>query len=302
MPRTLLSPRRHAFTLIELLVVIAVIALLIGLLLPALGKARRAGQQTISLANVRSIAQAGGVYQQDQKGMLPLQPSLDNQFNPVNAWCTWSSWGRHTSGYWLGRSGGVFEVRAENRALNVYLNPSIGPRTNQPLSSVDSGRTNLTMPVCRDPSDKISHQRNWPNVNTGADAAFSSYDDVGTSYHWQAKWFDQVLFDPQYSGYSYVRLFEVGARRFRIADTFQPSRMVWLNDEWADIIINNRNDNAREKNGYGDINRSVLGFMDGHAAYLPIIPGGVSAANSQNPMLVPAYNNDKYCVIFPFLR
>ena len=54
--------RRQGFTLLELLCVIAIILLLVGVLTPALASARRAGQETVCLSNLKSIGTAALSY------------------------------------------------------------------------------------------------------------------------------------------------------------------------------------------------------------------------------------------------
>jgi len=87
MTRHLNRPAKSGFTLIELLVVIAIIALLIGILLPALGAARDSAKKLKCLTQVRAMGQAFTYYADDYRDWYPIIPAqqpdsqyLDNQY------------------------------------------------------------------------------------------------------------------------------------------------------------------------------------------------------------------------------
>ena len=64
--------RKHAgFTLIELLVVIAVVALLMGILLPALQKARKQARAVVCRAHLKQWGTVLALYAQDNAGRIP---------------------------------------------------------------------------------------------------------------------------------------------------------------------------------------------------------------------------------------
>ena len=63
---------KRGFTLIELLVVMVIIALLVGLLLPALGRAKEEARKTQCRSNLRQIGLATTMYTNDNKGWTPV--------------------------------------------------------------------------------------------------------------------------------------------------------------------------------------------------------------------------------------
>ena len=85
---------KKTFTLIELLVVIAIIAILAGMLLPALNSARERARTATCLSNMKQVTLATIMYTQDNNSWLPypLNKSDGNGFVPYN-WlvCMWSA-------------------------------------------------------------------------------------------------------------------------------------------------------------------------------------------------------------------
>lgn len=293
---------RRAFTLIELLVVIAIIALLISILLPALSRARSLARLTKSMSNLHNCQVAVVQYRNDFKGFYPAlmswsrssyPPDPTNPAGGLEGLATWQFGGKNCDAYWANQA---FDIEAADRPFNRYLTDQVWDAPGRPLRlpANDPARTAQQMEVLRDPSDLATFQRTWNAANPTPDVRFSSYEDVGTSYHYQVKWFDPIynawsLTSP---GGSFYAAFNFGAKRLQVSDGVVSTKMVWLNDQYADVVANCTNPNFKLKNGYGDINKSAMAFMDGHVAYLTVFPGNTPTS----------FLNSDYHMVFESLR
>ncbi len=103
--------RRTAFTLVELLVVIGIIAVLIGVLLPALSKARQSASSVACQANLRQIGQAIFIYTTQTKGILP--PGYYDIVPPIPP-------GNQTVARWVDILQGVMSSKYGSNSTDAY--------------------------------------------------------------------------------------------------------------------------------------------------------------------------------------
>jgi prepilin-type N-terminal cleavage/methylation domain-containing protein/prepilin-type processing-associated H-X9-DG protein len=103
--------RRHGFTLVELLVVIGVLALLAGILLPAISSVRDKARKAECTSNLRQLVLAAAAYTND----------FDGAFMPCASWDGWPVV------YWLGTN----EQQVDYEAGFVYAYLEVKPSTQQ---------------------------------------------------------------------------------------------------------------------------------------------------------------------------
>jgi prepilin-type N-terminal cleavage/methylation domain-containing protein/prepilin-type processing-associated H-X9-DG protein len=166
----------RGFTLVELLVVIGIISLLIGVLLPALNKARESARQSKCLNNMRQITIATITFAQEHKGWMPGPAGTSfTKIDPLTGgiksgaavtdfpFADWICWQRKLDPISGGTNSGSADLNITYSALAPYLNAKLRVHTtpqeaNQASAALDE--------IYRCPSDNLASRKNAASAGT----------------------------------------------------------------------------------------------------------------------------------------
>lgn len=245
---------QRGFTLIELLVVIAIIAILAGMLLPALARAKEKAHQSVCRSNLKQLALAMQMYVDDNRDTYPGTASKGAFVAMKEDWIFW------------------------NLTLRPSNDPSLPPSyyTNVQNSAIARYIGNFTTNLFRCPADRDAPQREaaWRRAPSGTNPYLYSYSL--TSY---------VGSDGQNHGISSLYGAGVPPLHFKNASVKNPTQKIMLLDENSDSyhhdstiddgrwvppnnVITARHKFGRKvrvpRNDFFQKGRGTVAFVDGH--------------------------------------
>ena len=153
------SSSDRAFTLIELLVVISIIALLVGILLPALGAARRTAQGAACMSNLKQIGIAISAYSADHDEHVPSYRSWSRAISPPTdnhaAWIDTSTF----AGFWVWTS--TLVVQGYGAERDMFK-----------CESFDDADNNSDVSIRTADLEDPGHNPNWFNSDYGINTSY----------------------------------------------------------------------------------------------------------------------------------
>jgi prepilin-type N-terminal cleavage/methylation domain-containing protein/prepilin-type processing-associated H-X9-DG protein len=223
-----LTRRRRAFTLIELLVVIAIIAILAGLLLPALAKAKEQGYRIRCLSNIKQILLSTLMFTTDNEDKMPYTSWSSDTFNVAN-WCYMrvatnrpdhtvelgQLWPFHKEKkiYWcpLDRTNTVFFRQREMQVCSYMMNGAVSGYSTGPGGPYTTYKLSQFQPYCMLYWEADEKQpSNYDNVASRPDEGVTQRHNTGSVMgmfdgHTEFMKFKVYAFEAGIGGYRGVR-------------------------------------------------------------------------------------------------